>query len=184
MGRREDTRHEPVDAPGRRPGDVVHDRHWAKDLRATVRCSAALLVLLLGVDACTGRLSPWRAALWIVLAALLFVVLYPTRFRAGRGWLAARELLRERRVRTDRLVSVRLEGVSQRLALRDASGGRVKIDPQVLVNNPELWHRLADDAGRSAAEGSLTCGATALRRLSERIDSETAQTVFKVSGLE
>ena len=82
-------------------------------------------------------------------------------------------------------MSVRcLDGVSQRLVLRDASGTRVEIDPRVLVNNPELWHRLDEDAQKSAASGTLMCGATALRRVSKRIDHETALTVFKVSGLD
>ncbi|MFG3662458.1 hypothetical protein [Streptomyces sp. NPDC047706] len=88
-------------------------------------------------------------------------------------------------MRTDLLVSVRCpDGVAQRLVLRDAFGERVELDPQVLVNNPELWRRLDEDAHRSRACGSLLCGATALRRLSERIDRETAGIVFKLSGLE
>ncbi|GGS97210.1 hypothetical protein [Streptomyces chromofuscus] len=87
-------------------------------------------------------------------------------------------------VRTDRLVSVRCpDGVCRRLVLRDAFVDRVEIDPRVLVDNPALWHRLDEDAHRSVAHGELLCGATALRRVSERIDRETAWTVFKVSGL-
>lgn len=125
------------------------------------------------------------ATLWVALGVLLFVILYPARVTAGEGWLAARGLVRERRVRTDALVSVRcLGGVSQRLRLRDASGRRLEINPQVLLNNPELWHRFAKDADESAARGHLTCGATALRGISARIDRETALTVFKASGLD
>lgn len=124
-----------------------------------------------------------RGTLWTGLAVLLFAVLYPARV-TGEGWLASRALLRERRVRTDVLVSVRcLNGVSQRLRLRDAFGGRVEIKPQVLVNNPDLWHRLDEDARKSDACGSLTCGTTALRQISRRIDRETASTVSKVSDL-
>lgn len=94
-------------------------------------------------------------------------------------------MLRQHRVRTDLLVSVRcLDGVSQRLLLRDEFGGQVEIDPDVLVTNPQLWYRLDEDARKSVAVGTLVCGATALRRVSERVDRETAQTVFKVSGLE
>ena len=114
---------------------------------------------------------------------LLFLVLYPSRVAAGEGWLSTRGPLRGHRVRTDHLVSVRcLDGVGQRLVLRDAFGARVEIDPRVLVANPPLWHRLDEDARRSARRGSLTCGETALRRVSERIDRETAQTVFRMSG--
>jgi hypothetical protein len=119
------------------------------------------------------------------LALLLFVVLCPARVRAGEDWLSVGRLLGERRVRTDLLVSVRcLDGVSQRLVLRDAFGGRVEIDPEVLVKNPHVWLRLDAGAQKSAAGGTLLCGATALRRLSRRIDRETAHAVFKASGLE
>jgi len=170
---------------GRRDDAHAHDRRWAKDLRSTFRCAGTLLGLLLVIDHFSGRFTLWRGVLWLTLAVLLFVVLYPARVRAGEGWLSSRGLLGERRVRTDRLVSVRcLDGVSQRLVLRDVFGDRVEIDPDVLVNNPDLWHRLAEDSHKSAASGSLTCGATALRRVSERIDRETAETVFKVSGLD
>lgn len=168
-----------------RPGEAVEDRRWARDLRDTFRCAGALLGLLLLVDHFSGRFTWWRDALWLALAVLLFVVLYPARVRAGEGWLSSRGLLRERRVRTDRLVSVRcLDGVSQRLLLRDEFGNRVEIDPDVLVNNPDVWHRLAEDSHKSIASGSLTCGATALRRIAERVERETAETVFRVSGLE
>ncbi|WP_351230995.1 hypothetical protein [Streptomyces sp. NPDC002133] len=50
--------------------------------------------------------------------------------------------------------------------------------------NPALWRRLDEDARTCVEHGTLLCGATALRQLSERIDRETARTVFKVSGLE
>ncbi|MET8243899.1 hypothetical protein ABZV31_05350 [Streptomyces sp. NPDC005202] len=164
---------------------VACDRRWAGDVYSSIRYSAVLLALLLLIDWGSGSFTPWRGALWFVPAVLLFLVLFPQRVRVGEGWLESRSLLRERRVRTDLLVSVRcLDGVSQRLVLRDAFGGRVEIDPQVLVNNPDLWYRLEEDTQKSAALGSLLCGATALRRLAQRIDRENALTVFKVSGLE
>lgn len=179
MGHRNKARREQASA------GEVHDRRWAADLGSSVRCSAVLLALLFLVDAAAGALTLRRGALWAALALLLLAVLYPPRVRAGRGWLASRGLLRERRVRTDRLVSVRCrEGVAQRLVLRDAFGARVEIDPQVLVSNPDLWRHLDEDARRSASSGSLTCGATALRRVAERIDRETARRVFRASGLE
>ncbi len=172
------------------PGEAAHDRHWAGEVRSSIRCSAALWGLLLLVDWCSGSLTPWRGALWLALAALLFWVLYPSRVSAGRGWLASRGLLRQRRVRTDLLVSVRwIGGVGQRLVLRDALGGRVEISPRVLAANPELWHRLAEDtdgltARGPGAHGSPACPEDILHRLSERIDRETARAVFQVSGLE
>ncbi|MDC0770918.1 hypothetical protein [Streptomyces sp. HD] len=169
----------------RGPSDAAHDLRWARDVRDSVRCSGVLLALLLLLDWGTGRLTPWRCTLWLALGLLLFLVLYPARVSAGDGWLASRRLLREHRVRTDLLVSVRrLEGMSERLVLRDAVGGRVEIDPDVLQRNPQLWFLVERGAQKSAAGSTLLCGATALRRLSRRIDSETAHAVFRASGLE
>ncbi|MGX1565744.1 hypothetical protein [Streptomyces sp. NPDC055506] len=93
--------------------------------------------------------------------------------------------MREQRVRTDLLVSVRcLDGVSQRLLLRDALGGRVEIDPEVLVRDPRLWFLLDEGAQESAADGLLLCGVTVLRSISRRVERETAHAVFRASGLE
>ncbi|MFE7392962.1 hypothetical protein [Streptomyces sp. NPDC057582] len=192
MGRRNAARHDADHSHEEPPAEVTYDRRWAGDLRSSIRCSAALLGLLLLVDWGADSLTIVRGTLWAGLAVLLFLVLYPARVTAGEGWLASRGLLREQRVRTDVLVSVRwLDGISQRLRLRDAFGGRVEINPEVLVNNPEvlvnnpdLWHRLDEDAHKSDACGSLTCGATALRQISKRIDRETALNVFKVSDLD
>ena len=125
-----------------------------------------------------------RAALWCALTGLLFVVLCPTRVSAGGNWLATRRLMREHRVRTDLLVSVRrMDGVSPRLLLRDSLGGRAEVDPEVLVRHPQLWLRLDAGARTAATHGSLLCGATALRRVSRRVDREAARAVFKASGL-
>lgn len=165
-------------------GEPANVREWAQDLWSAARCAGVLLALLLLVDWGTGRIALWRAALWFALSGLLFVVLYPARVSAGTNWLASRRLVRERRVRTDLLVSVRcLDGISPRLLLRDALGGRVEIDPEVLLRNPQLWYRLNEGARKAAADGLLLCGQTALHRLSVRMDRETAQAVFKASGL-
>lgn len=167
------------------PDTTAYDRGWARDLRFAVRCAVTLLGLLLAVDATAGHLTGPRALLWTGLAALLFLVLVPPRVSAGPGWLSCRGLLRERIVRTDRLVSARWsDGVSQRLVLRDADGGRVEVDPQVFLVNPALWHRLDDDARGCVHRGTLRCGVTALRQLGDRIDRRTARTVFTISGLE
>ncbi|WAZ20298.1 hypothetical protein STRCI_001405 [Streptomyces cinnabarinus] len=164
---------------------VVYDRQWAPDLLSSVRCSGLVLGLFLLVDWGADTLTPARGALWVTLAALLFVVLCPARVTAGEGWLETRRLLVTRRVRTDLLVSVRcLDGVAQRLVLRNAFCDRVEIDPLLLIGNPDLWHRLDEDTQRSVAAGSLLCGRTALRQAAERIDRKTAETVFKVSGLD
>lgn len=144
----------------------------------------ALLAMLMLLDGGAGRLTVARGAAWTVLAVLLFVVLVPPRVSAGDGWLATRGMLRERRVRTDRLAAVCLsDGVAQRLVLRDIAGGRVEIDPRVLIADPRLWRWVDAGIRTSLGRGTLLCGAPALRRLAERIDGETALAVFKVSGL-
>lgn len=179
------TRHGLVGASPPGTGREVHDRHWAGDLRAAVRCAAALLGLLLLIDWSAGDLTWWRGVLWGTLAVLLFLILFPARVSAGEGWLASRRLVCTRRVRTDRLVSVRsVDGVSRRLVLRDTFGNRLELDPRVLVDNPDLWCRLSEDTHRSTASGALRSGTTALREVSERIDRETALNVFRTSGLE
>nr|BFD86033.1 hypothetical protein StreXyl84_54340 [Streptomyces sp. Xyl84] len=171
--------------PARRSVAVARDRHWAGDVHTAVRCAVALFGLLLSIDGGTGGLTWWRAVLWLALSAGLLGVLCPPRVSAGEGWLSACAPLRHRRVRTDRLVSVRvLAGVSRRLVLRDALGARVEIDPRTLVDNPALWCRLEEDARKSAASGCLRYGRSALRDLAEQVDRETALTVFRISGLE
>lgn len=171
------------DASG--PAGPAHDLRWARDARDAFRCAGVLLGLLLLVDRCAARLTPWRAVLWCVLAGLLFLALFPARVSAGGNWLASRRLGREHRVRTDLLVSVRyLTGVSQRLVLRDSLGGRVEIDPEVLVRNPPMWIRLDEGARKAVADGSLLCGATALGLVSRRVEHEAAEAVFRTSGLE
>jgi hypothetical protein len=186
MGGSNDAQHEKAGAHAQGPAQTaLYDRRWAGDLNSAIRCAAMLLAMLLLIDWASGSAGWWRAALWLALSLLLFLVLFPRRVSAGEGWLASRGLLGTRRIRTDLLVSVRsLEGVSQRLVLRDAFGDRVELDPQVLVNNPDLWYRLQEDARKSETMGSLLCGATALRRVQERVDRETALTVFRMSGLE
>ncbi|MEU3029636.1 hypothetical protein ACPCBC_27870 [Streptomyces incarnatus] len=130
---------------------VAYDHEWAGEVRTAVRCAAALLALLLFIDGAAGSLTWWRGLLWSAVALLLLLVLFPAKVSAGDGWLASRRLLRTRRVHTDLLVAVRpLDGVSQRLVLRDLLGNRVEIDPEVLVRNPAVWHRLDDGARHSS----------------------------------
>ncbi|MEE1840923.1 MULTISPECIES: hypothetical protein [unclassified Streptomyces] len=186
--RRHITRSVPGPHPGLHPpssGMTADDHGWAADLRFAVHCSVTLLGLLSAVDAAAGHLTWPRALLWTGLSALLCAVLVPPRVRAGAGWLSCQGLLRRRTVRTDRLVSVRWsDGVAQRMVLRDAEGGRVEVDPEVFLANPALWHRLDEDARGSVERGTLRCGVTALRQLSDRIDRRHARAVFTISGLE
>ncbi|WP_330341282.1 hypothetical protein [Streptomyces sp. NBC_00557] len=167
------------------PAGSVYDRDWAADVRRSILCAGVLLALLLLIDRAAGSLTWWHGALWAGIALLLFLVLFPVRVSAGAGWLATRRLVRTRRVRTDLLVAVRpLDGVAQRLVLRDTLGNRAEIDPEILIRNPGLWHLLDEGARISEAAGTLACGTTALHRLARRLDSETARAVFRASGLE
>ncbi|MFI9169705.1 hypothetical protein [Streptomyces lincolnensis] len=170
---------------GEKPGETTNRVQWAREVWSSVRCAGGLLALLLLVDWGSGRFTYGRAALWLTLAGLLVAVLFPPRVAAGESWLSSRRLLREHRVRTDLLVSVRcLDGISPRLLLRDAFGGSVEIDPEILVGHPQLWYRLAEGARKASADGTLLCGATVLSRISRRVDRETARAVFEISGLE
>ncbi|MCS0600649.1 hypothetical protein NX794_05300 [Streptomyces sp. LP11] len=185
MEHRDDTRPRTRPVPPAGPVREVSDRDWADDVRTAAGCAAGLFALLLLIDGAAGSLSWWRAGLWLVLALLLLLVLFPARVSAGPGWLATRRLLRTRRVRTDLLTAVRPEeGVTQRLILRDALGNRIEIDPEVLVRNPGLWYRLAEGARAAEAAGTLLSGTTALHRLARRLDTAAALGAFRESGLE
>ncbi|WP_261951595.1 hypothetical protein [Streptomyces nigrescens] len=164
---------------------TVHDRTWLPELRATLCCTAGLLLVMLLVDLANGTLTPWRAGCWVAVALVLFAVLYPPRVTAGDGWLRSRGLLCGHRVETDQLVVVRrTDGMAPRLVLRDARGGRVELDPKVLSANPVLWHRLDQGVRRSRERGLLRCGAATLQVLADRIDQDGARAVFEASGLE
>ncbi|WP_409236173.1 hypothetical protein [Streptomyces sp. PA5.6] len=167
------------------PYATVSDRGWAHDVRSGVFCALALFGLVLLIDWANGTLGLLRAAcLWAQLSVLLYVVLHPVRVTAGPGWLAVRGLGRRRHVCTCLLTAVRhSEGVAARLVLCDSLGNRVELDPQILVDNPLLLHRL-DTGARSALEsGLLRTGHTELRRLTERADDTTARGVFEASDL-
>lgn len=166
------------------PGPLAQDIHWAGERRAAIGVASLLGTALFVMDASVGRLDVTRGALWTGLAVLVFVIMLPPRVSIRPGLLSTRGLLVERSVRTDRLVSVQWsDGVSQRLILRDTEGGRVEIDPTVLVRNPAMWRCLDKETRTSIRRGSLRYGATALCGLTARIDRETAHMVFKVSGL-
>ncbi|MGW8762488.1 hypothetical protein ACWGN5_08320 [Streptomyces sp. NPDC055815] len=166
-------------------GTVAQNRQWAGGLRSACCCAAILFGLLLVVDAGNATLTGVRAAMWAGLASLLFAVLLPPRVSAGHGWLETRDLLRTRRVRTDRLTSlVWSDGVTQRLVLKDTDSGPVPLDPRVLLDNPLLWHLLDEGARLSQRRGTLAGGTDALRRLSSSVDGETARAVFTASGMD
>jgi hypothetical protein len=161
------------------------DRHWHADARCAVYCALAFAGAATLLDWGSGGLTLLRADLWSALGAVVFMVLRPPRVTAGDGWLAVRGLLRERRVRTDALVAVCRHGsVTTRLILRDVYGGYAELDPDVLIANPLLWHRLDAGARRSRERGTLRQGTTVLRELGERIDDGTARAVLKASGLD
>jgi hypothetical protein len=140
------------------------------------------MALLVDWDA--GTLTPARALLWLALSAAVFTILLPPRVTAGPGWLAVSGPLRRRVVRTDRLVCVRqFSGASSHLVLRDAEGGRLELDPRVLVTDPLLWHALDTGVLRSLEHGTLREGTDVLHRLGHRIDDETARALLRESGI-
>lgn len=162
----------------------VSDTRWADDARAAVVVAATFPVLLLAVDGAAGTLSGGRAALWGGLGVVLFLILWPTRVSALPGLLTARGLFRRHTVHTDRLASVAWhDGVAQRLILRDVDGNVAEIDPRVLAANPPLWHLLDRDIRTSLSRGTMRDGRRPLQRLCRLIDTETARTVFRSSGM-
>ncbi|WP_328960530.1 hypothetical protein [Streptomyces virginiae] len=76
-------------------------------MRSAIGVASLLHSALLAMDAGFGKLDATRGVLWTGLAALLFVILLPSRVSAGPGLLSARGLLVGDTVRTDSLVSVR-----------------------------------------------------------------------------
>ncbi len=164
---------------------IVRDRGWRREARSAWCFGLGLTGLLTGADAARGTLDWPRGGCWTVLGATLLLVLRPARVSAGEDWLAVRGLLRERRVRTDRLTRLRrLDGVSPRLVLRDASGVRVELELAVLRANPLLWHHLETGARRSREHGTLHEGTALLTALAEHIDSHAARGILQASGMD
>jgi hypothetical protein len=164
---------------------TVHDRYWARELRSSVFCGVLLFGALVLLDWGLVRLTAVRAGWWAALAVLLLIVLTPPRVSATDGGLDARGLVTHRRVRTDRLVTVRMsEGVSRRVILTDTSGGRLMLDPRVLIANPLLWHQLDQGARRSLERGTLRCGMPVLERLERRIDDDVCRGILRASSME
>ncbi|MGW0763165.1 hypothetical protein ACWD1Y_43040 [Streptomyces sp. NPDC002814] len=129
---------------------IVHDRYWARELRSAVLSGVLLFGALVLLDWGLVRLTAVRAGWWAALAVLLLIILTPPRVSAADGGLDARGLVTHRRVRTDRLVTVRMsEGVAQRLILTDTSGGRLVLDPRVLLatGHTAVWHAGAEAVG-------------------------------------
>ncbi|MGV9883201.1 hypothetical protein [Streptomyces sp. NPDC003006] len=176
-------------APGAGTGagadDTVTDRSRAAHVRTAVFCAAALFVLLILLDLADDRsVGVAGLALWAGLATLLYVVLHPVRVTAGPGWLAVQGLGRRRHVCTGLLTAVRYsEGVAARLVLCDSLGNRVELDPQILIDNPLLLHRLDRGARYAREAGLLRTGCAELRRLTTRVDGAAARGVFEASDL-
>ncbi|MEV1084087.1 hypothetical protein AB0I98_38760 [Streptomyces sp. NPDC050211] len=164
---------------------TVHDRYWTRELRSAVLYGVLLFGALVLLDWGLVRLTAVRAGWWAALAVLLLIILTPPRVSAAAGRLDARGLVTHRRVRTDRLVTVRIsEGVSPRVILTDTSGGRLVLDPRVLIANPLLWHHLDQGARRSLEQGTLRSGIPVLERLGRRIDGELCRGILRASSME
>lgn len=146
-------------------------------------CAGAFLGMAMLLDWASGGLTAPRATLWTGLAVVVLAVLLPPRVVAGHGRLTVRGLVRTRKVRVDALVGVSQTGeVARRLVLRDVYGGRVELDPRILVANPLLWHLLDAGVRRSRERGTLRYGAQVLAGLGERVDGE-AEAILRASGL-
>ncbi|GAB7035541.1 hypothetical protein AB0G35_26050 [Streptomyces sp. NPDC021749] len=164
--------------------DTAVDRHWRADVRRALQYSLAFVGLLMVLDGGEGSLTLPRAMLWAVLGIGVLAVFLPSRVAAGEGWLAVHGLVRERRVRTDALVSVRrYGGIAAHLVLRDTHGKWLELDPRVLEANPLIWHLLDAGARRSLASGTLRHGTQVLQELADRIDGQEARAVLTASGL-
>ncbi|MEU0437473.1 hypothetical protein ABZ153_38915 [Streptomyces sp. NPDC006290] len=160
------------------------DERWAGDMRLTCQCSGVFLGMLFAFDACAGTLDSARAVVWSILGVLFFFVLVPSRVTAGPGWLRSCWLGRDRVVRTDQLVCVRwAPGAARRVVLRDADGGRVEVDAEVLVANPALWNLLRSGVRGSLERGGFYRGQSVVRELSRRIDARAALAILQASGL-
>jgi hypothetical protein len=168
------------DAPA---GGTACARGWHADPRWAVACAGAFLGLAMLLDAGSGGLTAPRAGCWVGLSLGLLAVLLPSRVVAGDGWLTVRSPVRTRSVRTDALAGVcRTGDVAVRLVLRDVHGGRVELDPRILVASPLLWHLLDAGVRRSRERGTLRYGARVLGELGERVDGE-AESILRASGL-
>lgn len=153
-------------------------------MRRALQYSLAFVGLLMVLDWGEGSLTLLRAMLWAVLGTGVLAVFLPSRVAAGDGWLAVHSLVRERRVRTDALVSVRqYGGIAEHLVLRDTHGKWLELDPRVLEANPLIWHLLDAGARRSLASGTLLHGTQVLQELTDRIDGQEARAVLAASGL-
>ncbi|WP_369215572.1 hypothetical protein [Streptomyces flavofungini] len=156
----------------------AHDARPPRGTVPAVGVAASLLVLLEGVDAVASSLTLTRALLWAAFGVVLFAILWPTHVTAASGLLTARGLVRTRRVRLDRLVSVAWhDGVAQRVILCDTDGNRLEFEPRLLAADPLLWHALRTGVRTSTARGTLTTGRVAVRRLSLRIDRQPAPSI-------
>lgn len=125
-----------------------------------------------------------RLVWWAAIGVLFMIILLPPRVAAVDNRLVSRGAFIHRRVCTARLVAVRMvDGVAQRLVLSDASGGRLELDPRVLVANPLLWHHLEQGARHSLEQGRLLYGMPVVASLARRINGEAGRGTLRASGL-
>ncbi|WP_405958909.1 hypothetical protein [Streptomyces phaeochromogenes] len=157
----------------------------ARDVCSAVLCGVLPFGALVLLDWRLVRLAVVRAGWWAALTVLLLISLTSPQVSAATSGLGSCGLVTHHRVRTDRLVTVRMsEGVTPRLILTDTSVARPILDPHCLVVNPLLWHQLDQGARQSAEQGILRCGIPVLERLGRRIDDKVSCGILRHSGME
>ncbi|MFJ4790889.1 hypothetical protein [Streptomyces sp. NPDC088794] len=143
-----------------------------------------LLGALVLIDWRHSGFSGVRLVWWAALGVQFTIILLPPRVAAVDNSHVARGLFIRRRMCTARLVAVRMvDGVTQRLVLSDASGGRLELNPRVQVANPLLWHHLEQGARHSLEQGTLLYGMPVVESMARRIDGEACRGILRASDL-
>ncbi len=175
--------HDPPPAPA--GADGHEDVLWRPEARAAVVIGMTFFVAALLVDAVGPGVTMARTAGWGCLAAVLLLVLLPSRISLTPGRLVVRDLFTTRVVLTDQLSALQWPAdVSGRVVLTDVRGTRAQLDFCLLRANPSLWLQLEADARESRRCGSLVRGTACLDRLARRMDEEAARSVFRSSGID
>jgi hypothetical protein len=134
----------------------------AGDRRSAASTALVFLAFGAGFAVLRGaRPETFRSLLPLALfiaavAAFMALKAARTEILAGPGWIATREIVRRRWVRSDQLSSVKVHrsGLTYVLTLRDRDGRKVGLVPSDLDMDPTVRRRLAADVRTSARDGA------------------------------